>query len=103
MRPSDINLEKYIDIEASVSSMMQERVYPIIELVGSSPTSWEEAAKNAIKMASRSLWNLKIAEVNELDVKIDDQGNIIAYRTKLRFSLKYDDWKGKLGWKAPQE
>ncbi|MGV8174822.1 MAG: dodecin family protein [Methanothrix sp.] len=82
--------------------MMQERVYPIIELVGSSPTSWEEAAKNAIEMASRSLWNLKIAEVKELDVKIDDQGNIIAYRVKLRFSLKYDDWKKELGWKAPQ-
>jgi dodecin len=82
--------------------MMQESVYPIIELVGSSPNSWEEATKNAIKAASKSIWSLRIAEVRELDVKIDDQGNITAYRAKLRLSMKYDDWKEELGWKASQ-
>lgn len=82
--------------------MMQESVYPFVELVGSSPNSWEEAAKNAIKAASKSIWCLRIAEVKELDAKIDDQGNIIAYRAKLRVSLKHDDWKKELGWKAPQ-
>lgn len=83
--------------------MMQESVYPFIELVGSSPTSWEEAAANAIKAACKSVWCLRIAEVKKLDVKMDDQGKIIAYRARLKVSFKQDDWKSELGWKACKE
>jgi flavin-binding protein dodecin len=92
--------KKYINIETEVYSMMEESVYPFIELVGSSPTSWEEAAENAIKAVCKSLWCLRIAKVKELDTKLDDQGRIVAYRAKLRVSFKYDDWKSELGWKG---
>ena len=80
--------------------MMEEHVYPFIDLVGSSPISWEKAAENAIKEACKSVWCLRIVEVKELDAKLDDQGRIIAYRAKLRVSFKYDDWKSELGWKG---
>ena len=79
--------------------MMEERVYPFTELIGSSPTSWEKAAENAIEGACKSLWCLRIAEVKELDAKFDDQGRMV-YRAKLRVSFKYDDWKSELGWKS---
>jgi flavin-binding protein dodecin len=79
---------------------MEEHIYPFIDLVGSSPISWEKAAENAIKEAGKSIWCLRIAEVKELDAKLDDQGRIIAYRAKLRVSFKYDDWKSELGWKS---
>lgn len=82
--------------------MMQESVYRVIELVGSSPISWEDAAKNAINSAQKCLWNIRIAEVIELDAKLDDKGNIISYRIKLRVSFKYDNWKLDLGWKVPK-
>ncbi|MCX6676679.1 MAG: dodecin family protein [Methanothrix sp.] len=71
-----------------------------MELVGSSPISWEDAARNAVDAASESLWNLRIGEVTELDVKMDDMGKIASYRTKLKFSFKYDNWKVELGWKV---
>jgi hypothetical protein len=77
-------------------------MYPVLELVGSSPTSWEDAVKTAIASSSASLWNLRIAEVEELDVKLDDQGKIAEYRAKIRISLKYDNWKADLGWKVPR-
>jgi len=67
---------------------MPESTYKIIELVGSSPTSWEEAAKNAIERASQSLKDLRIAEVSELDMKIEE-GKIVAFRTRLKVSFKY--------------
>jgi flavin-binding protein dodecin len=82
--------------------MMKESVYRVIELVGSSPISWEDAAKNAIDSAQKCLWNIRIAEVVELDAKLDDKGNIISYRIKLRVSFKYDNWKMDLGWKVPK-
>ena len=78
----------------------QESIYKVIELVGSSPISWEDAAGNAIDAASKSLWNLRIGEVAELDVKLDDEGKIVLYRAKIKFSLRYDNWKEELGWKA---
>ncbi|MDD1748472.1 MAG: dodecin family protein [Methanothrix sp.] len=69
-------------------------------MVGTSPTSWEDAARNAVGMASKSLWNLRIGEVTELDVKLDEKGKIASYRAKIKFSFKYDNWKSELGWKA---
>lgn len=63
--------------------------YKIVEVVGSSKTSWEDAAKNAIQAAAKSLRNLRIAEVTKLDVKIDGD-KIVAYRARLMLSFKYE-------------
>lgn len=68
---------------------MSDSVYKIIELVGTSPTSWEEAAKNAVETASNTLINMRIAEVNKLDMKIED-GRVVAYRARITLSIKYD-------------
>lgn len=68
---------------------MAESVYKIIELVGSSPDSWEKAAAAAVARASGSLRDLRIAEVVELDVQID-AGNVVAYRARLKVSFKYE-------------
>ncbi len=67
-----------------------DSVYKVIELVGTSEKSWEDAAKVAIDTANKSLKNLRIAEVTELDLKLD-KGNVVAYRTKLKVSFKYED------------
>jgi flavin-binding protein dodecin len=69
---------------------MAESVYKIIELVGTSTESWEKAAAAAIKKASKSLRDLRIAEVCKLDMHIND-GKIEAYRAKIKVSFKYDD------------
>ncbi len=66
---------------------MTESVYKIIEMVGSSPTSWEEATNNAIKSAGMSLRDLRIAEVVTLDIKIDE-GKPAAYRARVKLSFK---------------
>ena len=67
---------------------MPDSVYKIIELVGSSPNSWEEAAKNAVDRASQSLRDLRVAEISQLDLKIED-GKVVAYRAKVNLSFKY--------------
>ena len=64
-------------------------VYKVIELVGSSPDSWEEAAKTAINTAAASVRDLRVAEVTELDLQIED-GGIIAYRAKVKVSFKHE-------------
>ncbi len=69
---------------------MDNSVYKVIELVGTSDVSWEDAGKNAVEMASKSLKNLRIAEVKELDMRLDD-GKVVAYRTKVSISFKYED------------
>ena len=66
---------------------MNESVYQVIELIGSSSESWEQAAQNAVREASRSYKDLRVAEVVEMDVLIEN-GVIIAYRTKLMLSFK---------------
>ncbi len=63
-------------------------VYKVIELVGTSSESWEKAAEEAVSTASKSLKDLRIAEVLELDLQIED-GKIKAYRAKLKLSFKY--------------
>ena len=69
---------------------MGESVYKIIDLVGSSEKSWEDAATAAIQKASGSLRDLRIAEVQKLDVKIE-AGKPAQFRTNLRLSFKYED------------
>ena len=66
---------------------MQDRVYQVIELIGSSSESWERAAENAVKEASKTHDDLRVAEVVEMDVLIEN-GSVIAFRTKLRLSYK---------------
>jgi flavin-binding protein dodecin len=68
---------------------MTESVYKIIELVGTSKDSWEKAAANAVERASKSLRDLRIAEVVDLDLMIDD-GKITAYRAKVKVSFKFE-------------
>ena len=70
---------------------MAESVYKVIQLVGSSSESWEKAAAAAVGKASSSLRDLRVAEVAELDVVIDDDGGVSAYRAKLNVSFKYED------------
>ena len=69
---------------------MAESVYKVIELVGTSTDSWEKAAAAAVQKASKSLRDLRIAEVSQLDLQIED-GTIRAYRAKVKVSFKYED------------
>ena len=67
---------------------MAETVYKVITLVGTSPESWEKAASAAVETAAKSLRDLRIAEVVELDMQIDE-GKVVLYRAKVRVSFKY--------------
>ena len=67
---------------------MDASTYKIIELVGTSTNSWEEAAKNAIETASKSLQDLRIAEITKLDLTIED-GKVVGFRTRINVSFKY--------------
>jgi len=66
-----------------------ESVYKVVEIIGTSDKSWEEAAKVAVNKASKSLRNLRIAEVKEMDLKLEE-GKMI-YRVKMNVSFKYED------------
>jgi len=67
---------------------MTDSIYKIIELVGTSKTSWEEAAKNAVEKAGKSLKDLRIAEVIRLDMAVED-GKVSQYRARVNVSFKY--------------
>ena len=69
---------------------MANSVYKIIELVGTSTVSWEEAAKAAVDRAAESLRDLRIAEISMLDMQLKD-GKVEAYRAKVKVSFKFDD------------
>jgi len=64
-------------------------VYRVTEVIGTSSNSWEDAAKNAVKTASKSLRDLRIAEITKLDVRIED-GKVTQFRARLALSFKYD-------------
>ena len=66
-----------------------DSVYKITEVIGTSSTSWEEAAKNAVETASRTLRDLRVAEIVKLDVKVEN-GRVAAYRTRVALSFKYE-------------
>jgi hypothetical protein len=68
---------------------MAESVYKIVELIGTSTESWEKAAAAAISRASKTLRDLRVAEVSELDLQLQD-GKIEAYRAKVKVSFKYE-------------
>ena len=69
---------------------MPESVYKIVELVGTSTDSWEKAARAAVDKASKTLRDLRVAEVVELDMHLEN-GKVLAYRAKVRLSFKYED------------
>jgi len=68
---------------------MAESVYKIVELVGTSTESWEKAAAAAVERAAKSLRDLRVAEVVQLDMQLED-GKILAYRAKVKVSFKYE-------------
>lgn len=67
---------------------MHESMYKVIELIGTSPDSWEKSARSVVEEAAKHLRDLRVAEVAELDLVIED-GKVTAYRTKLKVSFKY--------------
>ncbi len=68
---------------------MATSVYKVVELVGASDKSWEDAARNAVETAGKSLKNLRIAEINKLDMTIE-KGKVVSYRAKVSLSFKYE-------------
>jgi len=67
-----------------------DSVYKIIELIGTSTKSWEDAAKTAVERAAKSLRDLRVAEIAELDMQLDSNGKVEAYRAKVKVSFKYE-------------
>ena len=67
-----------------------DSLYKVIELIGTSSNSWEEAAKNAVEIAGKSLKDIRIAEAVDFDLKVEE-GMVVAYRTKIKVSFKYQD------------
>ncbi len=68
---------------------MPDSIYKVVELVGTSDSSWEQAAKNAVEAAGKTLRDLRIAQVDELDMKVEN-GKVVAYRAKVRLSFKFE-------------
>jgi dodecin len=68
---------------------MSDSVYKVIELVGTSPESWEKAAASAVEMAAQSVRDMRVAEVVELDMTIEN-GSVRAYRARVKVSFKYE-------------
>jgi len=67
----------------------ESTVYRVTEIIGTSPISWEDAAKNAVETAAKSLRDLRIAEVCKLDMKVE-AGKVVAYRARVSLSFKYE-------------
>jgi flavin-binding protein dodecin len=72
-----------------MSTSTEPSVYKVTEIIGTSPTSWEDAAKNAVETAANSLRDLRIAEVCKLDMKVDN-GKVVEYRARVSLSFKYE-------------
>jgi flavin-binding protein dodecin len=68
---------------------MSDSIYKVVELVGTSEKSWEEAARLAVETAGKSLKNLRVAEINKLDMKVED-GKVAAFRARVNLSFKYE-------------
>ena len=64
--------------------------YTVVELIGTSPDSWEDAVKNAVSEAAKSLRHLRVAEVSELDVTMTDEGKVQEFRAKVKLSIKHE-------------
>ena len=75
---------------------MPESIYDVIQLIGTSKESWEKAAANAVEQASKSLRDVRIAEIIELDMQLDAKGKVEAYRAKVKLSFRLEDDSRKL-------
>jgi hypothetical protein len=75
--------------EIMATKTPSDGVYRVIDVIGTSPDSWEDAAKRAIQTASKSLRDLRIAEVTQMDLKVEG-GKVVAYRTRVQLSFKYE-------------
>ncbi len=71
-----------------VKKIQSDGIYKIVEIIGSSKISWEDAAKRAVQTASRTLRDLRVAEISKLDMKVED-GKVVAYRARVTLSFKY--------------
>jgi flavin-binding protein dodecin len=71
---------------------MPDSIYKVVQLVGTSSVSWEDAAKRVVDVASQSLRDLRVAEIVQLDLKIED-GKVVAYRAKVNLSFKFEAGK----------
>ena len=69
---------------------MPDSIYDVITLIGTSAESWEKVASNAVEQASKTLRNLRVAEIVELDMQLDAKGKVEAYRAKVRLSFKIE-------------
>jgi dodecin len=86
MKPS---LHRMNGKSTTKENVMPNSAYKVIDVIGSSETSWEDAAQRAIAVASESVHNLRVAEVVKLDLKIEE-GKVVAYRTRLNLSFRID-------------
>ncbi len=68
---------------------MSESIYKVVELVGTSTESWEQAARNAVERAGKSLRDLRVAEITKMDMKVED-GKVTAFRARVNLSFKYE-------------
>ena len=68
--------------------IQSEGIYKIVEIIGSSKVSWEDAAKRAVQTAGRTLRDLRVAEISKLDMKVEN-GKVVAYRARVTLSFKY--------------
>ncbi|MEQ1754728.1 MAG: dodecin family protein [Micropepsaceae bacterium] len=73
---------------AKKSSSTDNGIYRVTEVIGTSKTSWEDAARNAVEAAAKSLRDLRVAEITKLDMRLDD-GKVVAYRARVMLSFKY--------------
>ncbi len=72
-----------------MATSTESGVYRVTDIIGTSPVSWEEAAKSAVETAAKSLRDLRVAEVSKLDMKIED-GQVVAFRARISLSFKYE-------------
>ena len=82
------SIQSFLSVNNQRRIIMSDSVYKVIELVGTSSNSWEDAAKNAVERAGQSLSDLRVAEVIDLDMKVED-GKVTAFRAKVSLSFKY--------------
>lgn len=72
-----------------MAKKQSNHIYRVTEIIGTSATSWEEAARNAVETAARTLRDLRVAEVEQLDMKVED-GKVVAFRARVALSFKYE-------------
>jgi flavin-binding protein dodecin len=88
-RPREQHLSRAGVIAMAKQKQSDNGVYRVTEIIGTSKTSWEDAARNAVETAAKSLRDLRVAEVSKLDMKVEDE-KVVAYRARVLLSFKYE-------------